>query len=559
MYIDKPWVRHYDKHVPESMKPYTIMSVPELFDRAVEAHPGSPFCVTAPRYPKDASEAKEYTYKEIGDLSDQLAAGLVKLGLKKGDPVGLDFVNAPQFAIAFFGILKAGGVVAAINPHFPPQRKADQLNKSGVEILIMMARNYESINAVRETTLKHIIVSRLDEYYPKSMTDDNSADLALSQNDFWLQQILEAHSGDPRPKVEIDPEVDAAVYQGTGGTTGIPKIVYGTHAPLTINPFQIRTWYEDPDPDLPPDSLLCVIPLYHIFAIVCILLYAVVLGAPIIMIPDARDTNNIIAHFAAFRPTIFMAVPALFNTISRHEDIVSGRVNLHSLRFCLSGASPLAPEDKRRFESFTSCPLLEGYGSTETLSAVILNPLRRGKEESIGTPIPDVECRIVSLEDGETEMPVGEPGELVLRGPYLMTRYNNNPEETANTLRNGWLHTGDVAIMDEEGYFSIIDRKKDVILVGGFNVYPNLIEKVLLDHEAVADAAVAGIPNPKLPKEEIPKAWIVLAPGQEATAEELVEHCRTYLARYEVPREVVFVERLPKTPVGKILRRELVR
>ncbi len=559
-YADKPWLRYYDSHVPESLKPYPAIPVSGLLDRAVEAYPNAPACITASRNPRNSLDSQVITYREIGDLSDRLAAALVKMGIEKGDRVGVDFVNAPQFVIAFFGVLKAGGIVAAINPHFPPQRKADQLTDSGARVLITMARFYDSINAIRDqTTVERVIVSNLDEYFP-AKDSDRAPGLRLVPGDHRLQPLLEANAGEPRPAVAIDPAVDTAIFQYTGGTTGVPKAACGPHSALAANALQFSTWLADPDPALPPDSFLAVIPLYHIFGMVAVMSYAASIGAPVILIPDARDMDNILAHITAFRPTIFMGVPSLYNALSRHDDVVSGRVDLGSLRVCISGSAPLAPEIKRRFESLSGCPILEGFGMSETPTATHINPLKgQNKEGTIGLPLPDVECRIVSLDDGKTDVPVGEPGELILRGPAMMSGYHNMPGETANVLRDGWLYTGDIARMDDEGYFTIVDRKKDMIIVGGFNVYPNIIEKALMAHEAVAEAAAAGIPGPDAPGEEIPKVWVMLAPGREATADALIEHCRAYLAPYEIPRVVEFVEKLPKTPVGKVLRRELVR
>ncbi|MBN1122887.1 MAG: long-chain fatty acid--CoA ligase [Anaerolineae bacterium] len=559
-YADKPWLRYYDSHVPESLKPYPAIPVFDLLDRAVGTSPDASACITASKNPRNSRDSQVITYREIGEASDRLAAALVKMGVEKGDRVGVDFVNTPQFVIAFFGILKAGGIVAAINPHFPPQRKADQLADSGAKVLITMARYYDAINAIRDqTVVERVIVSNLDEYFPAS-ENDQAPGLRLLPDDHRFQPLLEANAGESRPSITIDPEVDTAIFQYTGGTTGIPKAACGPHSALAANTLQFSTWLADPDPALTPDSFLAVIPLYHIFGMVAVMSYAASISAPIILVPDARDLDNIVAHIAAFHPTIFMGVPSLYNALSLHEEIVSGRVDLGSLRVCISGSAPLAPEIKRRFEAISGCPILEGFGMSETPTATHINPLKgRNKEGSIGLPLPDVECRIVNLEDGETDVPVGEPGELILRGPAMMSGYHNMPEETVNVLREGWLYTGDVARMDEEGYFTIVDRKKDMIIVGGFNVYPNVIEKALMAHESIAEAAAAGIPNADIPGEEIPKAWVVLAPGREATTAALFEHCRAYLAPYEIPRVVEFVEKLPRTPVGKVLRRELVR
>ncbi|NLH08197.1 MAG: long-chain fatty acid--CoA ligase, partial [Chloroflexi bacterium] len=260
-----------------------------------------------------------------------------------------------------------------------------------------------------------------------------------------------------------------------------------------------------------------------------------------------------------FKPTIFMGVPALYNAINNHPGVAAGKYDLSSIRACISGSAPLAPETKCRFEELTGGTVMEGFGMSEAPTATHCTPLRgEHRVGSIGLPFPDVECRIVSLDDEVTDVPVGEIGELVLRGPAMMTGYHNQPTETANALRDGWLYTGDIARMDEDGYFYIVDRKKDMVLVGGFNVYPNEVEKVLMDHPAIAEAAVAGIPHPEKEGQEALKAWIVLKQGHSATEQEIIDFCAEQLAPYAVPRRLAFVEALPRTAVGKILRRELV-
>ena len=287
---------------------------------------------------------------------------------------------------------------------------------------------------------------------------------------------------------------------------------------------------------------------------------AVYQGAAMIMIPNARDVQNLLINIDQFKPTLFMGVPAFYNAINQHPDVLAGKYDLRSIRACISGSAPLAPETKRRFEELTGGKVAEGFGMSEAPTATHCNPIGGvNKVGSIGIPFPDVECRIISLEDGITLVPDGEIGELVIRGPMMMTGYHNMPMETANAIRDGWLYTGDIARMDEDGYFFIVDRKKDMVLISGFNVYPNEVEKTLMVHDGVRDVGVAGIPHPDREGQQALKAWVVRTPGSEVTVEELIEFALTRLAPYEVPRRIDFVDGLPKTSVGKILRRELVR
>jgi long-chain acyl-CoA synthetase len=509
------------------------------------------------------------SYAELNDRADRLAAALADMGIQKGDRVAIVAPNSTQFVIAFFGILKAGGIVVAMNPAFPPAKWADQLNDSGVKVVITLSPFYEGLNSVREQTpVERMIVTNIKEYFPPLgqtlftlVVEKKGGHYveALHPGDHWLQDLFKQYEPAQRPRIEIDPKVDTAIFQYTGGTTGVPKAARAPHSALVANAIQIRQWMAGDTP-LHNERTLAAIPLFHVYGMVTVMVFAMATGATMVMVPDARDINNLLDCIVTFKATIFMGVPALYNALNYHPDVVSGKADLSSIKMCISGSAPLAPETKRRFEELSGGVVMEGFGMSEAPTATHCNPVKGiNKTGSIGMPFPDVDCRIVSLDDGVTDLPVGEVGELVLRGPVLMTGYHNMPTETANALRVGWLYTGDIARMDEDGYFYIVDRKKDMVLIGGFNVYPNNVEKVLMEHDAVADVGVAGIPHPEKEGQETLKAWVVTAPGVEVTVEELTEYCGTKLAPYEVPRRIVFVSELPKTTVGKILRRELVK
>jgi long-chain acyl-CoA synthetase len=566
-YADKPWVKHYDPGVPASLAPYPDVPVFQLLDETAKKHPDSIAVITPLKLPIGIRH-HQMSYAELAEASDRLAGALAAMGVKKGDRVAMIMPNCTQFVVAFFGILKAGGTVVALDPRFPPAKWSGQFQDSEAEIAIVLSRFYEPLNTIRDQTkLRHVIVTNIKEYFPplgkllftlarEKKEGDRVA--SLHSGDVWLQETLAKHSPSQRPKVQISSKEDTAIFQYTGGTTGFPKAARGPHSALVANTLQMRAWLAGDVTDPAKERMLAAIPLFHVYGMVAVMNFAVSMGSTMIMIPNARDVPHMLEMIQTYKPTMFHAVPALYNLINYHPDVIAGKFDLSSIRACVSGSAPLAPETKRRFEELTGGIVMEGFGMSEAPTATHCNPLK-GTNRGVGLPMPDVECRIVSLDDGVTDMPVGEIGELIIRGPVMMSGYHKQPTETANTLRDGWLYTGDIARMDEDGYFSIVDRKKDMVLIGGFNVYPTNIEKALKDHPAVADVGVAGIPHPEKTGQEALKAWVVLAPDTQVTAQELKDFLREKLAPYEVPHSFEFVAELPKTAAFKILRRELVK
>ncbi len=567
-YADRPWTKNYDPGVPASLD-YPEIPLYELLEEAARKSPNTPACVMSAKLPLFGRKHKAVTYKELNDLTDKLAAALASMGLQKGDRVALASPNATQFVIAFFGILKAGGIVVALNPTFPPAKWQEQLSDSGARFVITMSLFYNGLNSIRDKTpVEKIIVFNYKDFLPplaatlftlaREKKEGHYVE-SLKPGDVWLSDIFAQYRADQRPRISIDPRTDTAIFQYTGGTTGIPKAARGPHFALVANALQMKAWMMA-DNDGGPVSFIAAIPLFHVYGMVAVMTFAVSEAAPMYMVPNARDITDVLEVIDTFKPSFFMAVPALYNAINQHPDVLAGKYDLSSIRGCISGSAPLAPETKRRFEELTGGVVMEGFGMSEAPTATHCNPFRgKNKAGSIGMPFPDVECRIVSLDDEVSDVPVGEVGELVIRGPVMMTGYHNMPTETANALRDGWLYTGDIARMDEDGYFYIVDRKKDMVLIGGFNVYPNIVEKVLMEHPAVLECGVAGIPHPEKEGQEALKAWVVLKEGQQLTAEELIQFCSERLAPYEVPRRIAFVPQIPRTAVGKILRRELVR
>jgi long-chain acyl-CoA synthetase len=384
---------------------------------------------------------------------------------------------------------------------------------------------------------------------------------AKHPGDHWLQDVLAQRAGQ-QPGVEVTPD-DVCVFQFTGGTTGTPKAAVCTHRALVANTTQCHAWVS-PERAVGEHNFIAALPLFHVYGLISVLTFGASFRAALVMFPEPREIVEIMACIDYYRCDAFMGVPAFYNAIVSHP--AARKYNLTSVNACISGAAPLSPETKARFEALTGGVLVEGYGMSETPSVTHINPIEgENRVGSIGLPVPDVECRVVSLEDSETDVPVGEPGELIVRGPQLMNHYYNMPTETADAMRAGsdgapWLYTGDVVRMDEDGFFYIVDRKKDVVIIGGFTVYPTLVERVLSELPQIADVAVAGIPHPDPVKvgQEALKAWVVLKAGQSLTEKAMIAHASTKLAPYEVPYRYAFVDSLPKTIVGKTLRRELV-
>src|SRR5574341_239890 len=566
-YADKPWTRSYDQGVPASLAPYPDIPLFKLLDDTVQKYPDNTACLTGLKLPLVGMRHATITYRELGESSDRLAAGLVDLDVKKGDRIALVLNNCTQFVICFFGILKAGGIVVALNPTFPAIKWVDQLNDSDARIVISLSKFYADLNKVREQTrVQHVLVTNVKEYFPplgktlftlaKEKKEGHRVE-SLQPGDFWFQDFLQKYSPSQRPTVQVDPKTDTAIFQYTGGTTGVPKAARGPHSALVANAMQMQCWMVG---DIHPadERSLAAIPLFHVYGMVAVMTFAISQGATMIMVLNARDFDDVLHQINTYKPTLFMGVPALYNAINYHPDVVAGKYDLSSIRACISGSAPLAPETKRRFEELTGGVVMEGFGMSEAPTATHCNPLKGvNKEQSIGLPFPDVECRIVSLDDGVTDMPVGEIGELTMRGPVMMTCYHNMPTETANVLRDGWLYTGDIARMDEKGFFYIVDRKKELIKPGGYQVWPREVEEVIMENPKVLEVGVAGVPDAY--RGETVKAWVVLKAGETATEEELKAWCKERMAKFKVPTEVEFRTELPKTTVGKILRRELVR
>ena len=555
----RPWHRHYDPGVPATLD-YPDLVLPDLLARS------------AARYPDKAALlyfGRSLTFGELDRVSDRLAAGLQEMGVAKGDRVSVFLPNCPQTVIAYQAIWKAGAVAVPANPLYTASEVAHQIADAGSKVAFCLTLNYPRLREARpRTALEQVVVTNVKEYFPPLLRTlftlaregkgGHRVDFSGDPGTQWFQEVIAAAPQAPEP-VAIDPG-DLAVLMYTGGTTGTPKGAMLTHRNLVSNSRQCQAWSTGlVEPD---EIMLTALPLTHSFALTICMNHSIDRGYTQVIVPDPRDLPGLLKAIDKHRPTFVPGVPALYAALANHPAVRKHRYDLTSVKQCMSGAAGLPPEVQRRFQEVTGGRLIEGYGLSEASPVTHSNPL--GPHDRIGTigiPFPDTDCRIVDEETETSVLGPGERGVLCVSGPQVMAGYWNRPDETATTLvpdADGtvWLHTGDVAVMDPDGFFHIVDRKKDLILAGGgLNVYPREIEDVLYQHPAVAEAAVIGV-QPHSPDQRV-KAYIVLRPGTAATEEDIVEFCRAHLARFKVPKFVEFRDALPKTFVGKILRREL--
>ena len=554
-----PWFAHYDQGVPHTID-YPPVPIFHFLEESAIKYPDQPCTIF---------KGAKISFHEMDALTDKLAAALVEMGMKKGDRVGMFIPNTPQFVMVYFGILKAGGVVVAINSMYTAPEIVYQANDAGIEIMFVMSNFYKTVKTAQpKTKIKKLIVTNIKETLPPatkilfSLLKERMGGfrVKLTPGDMWLTDLLAKFNSDERPKLNIGPD-DIALFQYSGGTTGVSKAAVVTHSNLVANSLQIDRWM----PSLIPgkEIVLMAIPLFHVYGMVAGMLLAISMGASLVMVPNPRDMQDLLGNIKKYHPTVFPGIPLLYNAINNHPGVIAGKYDLGTIKACISGSAPLLRETKERFEAHSGGKLVEGYGLSEAPTATHCNPLMGvNKTGSIGLPFPDVEAKIINMDDNETEMKIGEIGELVIHGPQVMKGYHNMLDETAYHLRKlkdgkVWLFTGDIASMDEEGYFFIVDRKKDLIKPGGEQVWPHDVEVVIATHPKVLEVGVAGVPDPL--RGEIVKAWVVLKPGETMTEKDLKEWCRKSLARFKVPRQVEFRTELPKTTVGKVLRRELVR
>ena len=551
---EHPWFKMYDKGVPHTID-YPAVPLYYFLEESARKYPDSPCTIF---------KGATITYREMNEITDRVAGGLAAMGVKKGDRVGMFLPNTPQFVMIYFGILKAGGVVVATNPLYTPPEIDHQVNDAGIEIMFVMSNFYKTIKKAQpKTKIKTLIVTNIKETLPPVLRalftlakeKKGGFRVTLEEGDLWFQDWLAKYKTEDRPKLDIGSD-DTALFQYSGGTTGISKGAIAMHRNLVANTLQIKSWMLELNEG--HEVVLMSIPLFHVYGMVAGMLFGMAAGASLVMVPNARDLHDNLENIKKYRPTIFPGVPTLYNAINNHPDVRAGKYDLSSIKACISGSAPLMRETKEKFEALSGGKVFEGFGLSEAPTATHCNPLLgENRTGSIGLPMSDVDAKIISLDDGVTEMPIGDIGELVIKGPQVFKGYHNMPTETANALRDGWLYTGDIARMDEDGYFYIVDRKKELIKPGGFQVWPREVEEAISANPKVLEVGVAGIPDPH--RGETVKAWVVVKPGETLDETEVKAWCKERLAPFKVPTHVEFRTELPKTTVGKILRRELVK
>ncbi len=553
------WLGHYDADVPATLEPYPDRTLLDYLTETAAEHPDRPALLF---------NGGKVSYGQLEQLSNALAAGLVALGVRPGDRVALCLPNCPQFLIAEFGVWKAGAIVCPFNPTYSDREMEEALAATGAETLIVLNRFYERLKVLQpRTSLKRLIPTNIKEYLPAALRiaytlfkeKDEGERIQLHEGDVNLHELLEQYEESPRPALAVLPE-DPAVILMSGGTTGAPKGVVGRHRGMVIAGLQLRAWLRSAMEEW-TDTMMLPLPLFHVFANIGVQSLALINHNPISLIANPRELRDVLKEIESVRPAFLVAVPTLLSGIMAHPLTRKGKIDFSSIKLCFCGAAALMAETKKRFEEMTGGVIVEGYSLTEAQMAVLANPVRGEKKiGSVGMPLPDVEVRILDAEDGSTRLPDGEVGEIVIRAPQLMLGYWQRPEESAEMLRTNdagerLLYTGDLGYIDPDGYVFIVDRKKDLIKTSGYQVWPREIEEVISSHPAVAEVAVAGLPDET--KGEIAKAWIILRPGAALTGVEMKSYCRERLAPYKVPTQYEMVTELPKSQVGKVLRRVL--
>jgi long-chain acyl-CoA synthetase len=550
--MEKPWLAHYPREIPHHLN-YPDKTLPDYLRETAAQFGGHEAIYFL---------GKTLTFREVYEQALTLANYLKQIGLQKGDRVSIMLPNCPQAVISYYGVLFAGGIVVQTNPLYTEHELEYQLNDSGATMLITLDMLYpKAAKAKAKTNVKHLIITSMKDYLPTvkkwlyplmQRKQQPVMDKVEERSDQHLFSKIMAQPNATEPSVEINSAEDIALLQYTGGTTGVPKAAMLTHRNLIANTLMCAHWMYRCDKGT--ESILGILPFFHVYGMTTVMNLAIVQAYKMILLPKF-DVEATLKTIEKLRPTMFPGAPTMYIALLNHPDLA--RYDLSSIKVCISGSAPLPVEVQEKFEKVTSGKLIEGYGLTEASPVTHSNFVWDGErvKGSIGVPWPDTEAKIISLETGE-EAKANEIGELVVRGPQVMKGYWNQPHETENVLRDGWLYTGDVGYMDERGYFYIVDRKKDMIIASGYNIYPREVEEVLYQHPKVQEVVVVGVPDEY--RGETVKAFVVLKQGQQCTAEELDQFMRSRLAAYKVPRMYEFRTELPKTAVGKILRRALL-
>ncbi len=563
--MEKLWFRSYDPLTPQTLT-YPEATLADFLTESARKYPYN----TATNFVLSYLLGGRYTvggkltYRKLSELVDRFATALYQLGVRPGDRVALMLPNSPHFVIAFFAAAKLGAIVVNNNPTYTARELKHQLVDSGAEIIVLLNTFWPRLREIQEdTSIKRVIVAHVYDTlsFPSSVLvksklqrQEDWVEVKPEHNIFFFQHLIEKYGPTP-PKAEVKPD-DVALFQYTGGTTGLPKAAMLTHRNLVANTAQVSSWMTKGKPG--EEKVMAAIPFFHVYGMTVAMIYGIYLGAELVIVPNPRPIDNVMNIIQKERCTIFPGVPAMYIGIVNHPNI--SEYDLKSVKACISGSAPLPMEIQERFGKITGGRLVEGYGLTEAAPVTHCNPVYgTRKNGSIGIPLPNVEARLIDLETA-ADLPAGgeKEGELLVRGPQVMKGYWNKDDETTNTIdSDGWLHTGDICKIDSDGYFYVVDRKKDMINASGLKILPRDVEEVLFMHPKVQEAVVAGVPH-AVRGDDTVKAYIVPKAGEQPTIEELREFCKQHLAPYKIPREFEFRTELPKTMVGKVLRRVLV-
>ena len=555
----RPWFHTWRAGVPKTVAPFPHLSAFSLLADAAAGFPGSTAI---------AFLGKHLTYRELLHEVERFSAVLAGLGISRGDRVGLLLPNSPQYVIAWYACQRLGAIAVGNNPLYTQRELAHQIADFSPQVMVVLDQLYPSWAAVAEhAPVREVVVTKLTDYLPfpinllaplkfrREAKHEGKPwpPVPAGARVRWWKEALDS-AGTPPPVAEVDAETDPACFVYTGGTTGLSKGAMLSHFNITSNVRQVSPCITDFERG--KDGVMCILPFFHSFGLVA-MNFGIAQAGKLVLLPRF-ELHMALKQLAKEKPTFFPGVPRLFVVLNEAPE--TAKYDLKSVKACISGAAPLPKAVAERFREVTGgAKLVEGYGLTETSPVTHVNPFDAPKHGTIGLPIPDTDARIVSLEDPDRQMPPGERGELCIKGPQVMLGYWNKPEATAEMIRGGWLHTGDIAVMDGEGFFQIVDRMKDMIIVSGFNVYPTEVEDVIYHHPKVLKVTVVGLPDDQTG--ERVKAYVVPKEGETLTAEELEAWCRDPsqgLTGYRVPKEWEFRPELPETLVGKVLRRVLV-
>jgi long-chain acyl-CoA synthetase len=556
---DHPWIAQYDAGVPATLEPYPERTLLEYLDDSVAERPDAAALLF---------KGTTVSWRQLTTESDAFASALAALGVKAKDRVAVVLPNCPQFFVVELAVWKLGAILVPMNPIYTAEELEGPLQTTGAKVAVTLTTFYERLKQVqRRTGLQHVVLTSIKDYLPPllklvftlALEKKGGHRATPRDGDRTYRALLAEHAG-RRPTAPRPGPDDDALFLMSGGTTGTPKAVRVHHGGLIRTGLQVRAWLGEV---LPPwEGVYCMpLPMFHSYGACGVQSVCFIGHNPIALVPNPRDLDDLVKTVERTRPAVFCGVPTLYNALLGHKRVAAGKVDFRTMKACVSGAAPLHAETHKRFVAATGASVIEGYALTESVLAATLWPLR-GKQKigSVGVPLPDCRVRIVDADDPTKELPVGEVGEILLTGPQIMRGYFNAPEGTdpmLSTHADGttWLHTADLGKFDEDGYVYVVDRKKDLIKMGGMQVWPREIEEVLAKHPAVAEVGVRGFPDEK--RGEVAVAFVVRRMGQTVTTEELRSWCKEHLAPFKVPARVAFKQELPKSMIGKVLRRFL--